>query len=175
LAIAYGALLGPGRVAVGDEMTTMRPQPLACRRGTNACARCHVVQRCCRSISSAWLAADSTTVLPPVNSRTLMYQRCAANVYRKNGRTHCETLRSGPNGDRHLLASIGRLYGHRKRSRPDGLKAVIAVVVVVEAVGKCVTAVFLAVMHLSTSLVWRTVRRSWQSRRAHYAWCAWAR
>ena len=28
-----------------------------------------------------------------VNSRTLMYQRCAANVYQKNGRTHCESLR----------------------------------------------------------------------------------
>jgi len=30
---------------------------------------------------------------PFVNSRTLMYQRCAANVYRKNGHTHCESLR----------------------------------------------------------------------------------
>ena len=29
-----------------------------------------------------------------VNSRTLMYQRCAANLYQKNGRTHCESLRS---------------------------------------------------------------------------------
>ena len=28
-----------------------------------------------------------------VNSRTLMYQPCAANMYQKNRRTHCETLR----------------------------------------------------------------------------------
>jgi hypothetical protein len=27
-----------------------------------------------------------------VNSRTLMYQRCAANVYQKNERPHCESL-----------------------------------------------------------------------------------
>jgi len=30
---------------------------------------------------------------PNVNSRTLMYQPCAANMYQKNRRTHCETLR----------------------------------------------------------------------------------
>ena len=33
------------------------------------------------------------TLLPLVNSRTLMYQPCAANMYQKNRRTHCETLR----------------------------------------------------------------------------------
>jgi hypothetical protein len=32
------------------------------------------------------------TLADVVNSRTLMYQRCAANVYQKNERTHCESL-----------------------------------------------------------------------------------
>jgi energy-coupling factor transporter ATP-binding protein EcfA2 len=36
--------------------------------------------------------AEYELQLPNVNSRTLMYQRCAANVYQKNGRTHCESL-----------------------------------------------------------------------------------
>ena len=62
----------------------------------------------------------------------------------------------------------GQISDQRKRAHPDDQNAVVAVAVVVEGVDKCVTAVTLAVMHLSISLVWFTARRSRLARRAHY-------
>ena len=63
----------------------------------------------------------------------------------------------------------GQISDQRKRAHQDDQNAVVAVaVVVVEAVDKCVTAVTLAVLHLSISLVWFTARRSRLARRAHY-------
>jgi len=46
------------------------------------------------------------------------------------------------------------------------MNAVVAVVV--EAVDKCITAVTVAVMHLSISLVWLTARQSRLALRARY-------
>lgn len=42
-------------------------------------------------VKPSW--SESSFSMAVVNSRPLMYQRCAANVYQKNRRTHCETIR----------------------------------------------------------------------------------